>query len=360
MARTWGGVAAVLAMAVCLAAPGGAGAQSRTFGSALDKVPNTFGCETEPTFTSQSYNGDYFFLASGDPDCTWMQAGVEGNTSDPRTGAVPGDGRITSVSVRSGNNPAPLRFVIATQLDAGRVGGCCYFRSETPLLQPEQNKVTTFPVNLPVQKNADAGVIRGDYIGVSAPSGAGTLPLFGDGRHNTLTYSGPGTLQAAFWYPRLTRENSQASSRNPGGIPNMEVLLRWTWCPGAGGARAAQSCSATGGGSLGRGDAAAAASVVGSRLRARRGRVGLKVRCLLAGGCRGRARLRTRGTGASARKSRIVGSKKLRIAGGKTATVRIRLNRLGRRLARRRKTALVAVVDLGKAGTTKKNVTLRR
>lgn len=346
-------MAALLAVAVSLAAPGGAGAQTRTFGSALDKTPNTFGCETEPTFTSQSYNGDYQFLPSNDPDCTWMQAGVEGNPSDPRTGAVPGDGGIVSVSVRSGPNPAPLRFVIATQLQ----GGCCYFRSETPLLQPAPNTVSTFPVDLPVQKNADAGITRGDYIGVSAPSGAGTLPLFGDGRHNTLTYSGPGTLQAAFWYPRLTRENSQASSRNPGGIPNMELLLRWTWCPNAGGARASQACSGGGGtGDLPGG--VAATRVVGSRLTARRGRVGLRVRCLLATTCRGRASLRTRGTSAAA-KARALGSKRLSIRAGKTRKVRIRLNRRGRRLARRRRAKVTAVIDMGAAGKTTKNMTLR-
>ena len=349
-------------LALCLLLPATALAQnSRQFGSALDKAPNAnFGCETEPTFTSQSYDGAYRFLPSGDPDCTWFQAGVEGNPGNPLTGAVPGDGRITSVSVRSGPSPSPLRFTILTQLNT-RGGGnaCCYWRSETPLVQPRPNGVSTFAVNLPVQKNVELQTAsqRGDYIGISGVSGAGTLPLFSNGRNNPLNDSGPGSLQAAFYYPRLQRRD-QASGRNPSGIPGIEVLLRWTWCPGPRGAQAAQGCRSVGSTEPG---GIASASLLGRRLRVRRGRVALRVRCLLDAGCRGRALLRTGGASASKRKARTIGSKRLKLKGGKTRVVKIKLNGRGRKLVRkRRRSKVTAVVDLGKAGKTTKKMTLRR
>ena len=56
----------------------------------------------------------------------------------------------------------------------------------------------------------------------------------------------------------------------------------------------------------------------------------------------------------------MVGRKRIRIDGGKKERVRIRLNRRGRKLIRRGRVKAVAIVDLGAAGTVKKNVTLRR
>ena len=249
---------ALLVVIACgLVAAQSAAAASRTLGSPLTQVPNTFGCDVEPTFTggANTANGAYDFVASGDPDCTWFQAGVPGSTdySDPRTGSVPADGRITNIRVRSGPNPALMSFVIVRQLQQMQTGSaCCSLVSETPLVRPRANDVTDFPVDIPVERNVNPqnGIATADYIGVSAVSGSGMLPMFSNGRHNTLTDASiPGNPQAAFWYPRLgTFPNDRAAGRRESGIPGMEVLLQWTWC-------AAGDATCTPGGSGGGGGA---------------------------------------------------------------------------------------------------------
>lgn len=102
------------------------------------------------------------------------------------------------------------------------------------------------------------------------------------------------------------------------------------------------------------------AAVLGSRLTAANGRVPVRVKCRMATDCAGRLTLRTRGAGTAAKKSRVVGTRKVRIGAGKTARVRVPLNRLGRRLAKRKRTKLAVTVDLGSRGTAKKNMVLRR
>ena len=220
----------------CLVAPGSALGQSQTLGSPLTQTPNTFGCETKPTFTEQSVNGNYQFLASGQPDCTWFQTGVWGNPADPRTGAVPGDGRITNVAVRSGANPALIRFTILRLFADSGSGSrqCCFFVSETQPARPDPDTVTNFAVNLPVERNTNPnnGLVTQDFIGVSAISGTGLLPLFGNGFHNTLTDYQNGNTTAGFIYPRLGAiPNDSGGGRREEGVPGFEVLMRWTWTP---------------------------------------------------------------------------------------------------------------------------------
>ena len=237
-------MAAVL-LAACLVVPAGALGQARTLGSPLTRTPNLHGCETEPTFTANSSNGDYEALPSGDPDCTWFQSGVVGaqNYSDPRTGSVPSDGTITTVSVRSGPNPSPLRFVVVRQFEQSAGGFCCAFvpGRETPLVQPRPNQVSTFTVNLPVERNVDTqrGIITADYIGLSGVTGGNrTLPIADTGNNNTLTGYTAGSPVAGFLYPRLgQRPGDTGGGRNESGIPNVEVLLQWTWVPAGGAGR---------------------------------------------------------------------------------------------------------------------------
>ena len=351
------------AVLVCLAAPGSALGQSRTLGSPLTQTPNTFGCETKPTFTEQSFDGNYRFLASGQPDCTWFQTGVLGNPSDPRTGAVPGDGRITNVAVRSGGNPALMRFTILRLFADSGSGSrqCCFFVSETQPVRPAPNSVMNFAVNLPVERNTNPanGLVTQDFIGVSAVSGSGVLPLFGNGSHNTISDYQNGNTTAGFIYPRLGAiPNDSGGGRREEGVPGFEVLMQWTWTP------AGSPAPPTTPGAQPVGPGRGPVSLLGDGgLAARNGFVGLQVQCLLTRDCRGVALLRTRAGAAAAgkrRKSRVVGRKRIRIAGGKKARVRIRLNRRGRKLIRRGRLKAVAIVDLGAVGTVKKNVTLRR
>lgn len=234
-------LACVVAVA-SLIAPATAFAQARTLGSPLTRTPNLHGCETEPTFTQNSFNGDYEPLPSGDPDCTWFQGGVVGaqNYSDPRTGSVPSDGTITTVTVLSGPNPSPLRFVVVRQFEQSAGGFCCAFvpGRETGLMQPTPNGRSTFTINMPVERNVDTtrGIITADYIGVSGVTGGNrTLPLADTGNNNTLTGYTPGSPIAGFLYPRLGQvPGDSGGGRNDKGIPNVEVLLQWTWVPAAG------------------------------------------------------------------------------------------------------------------------------
>ena len=251
-----------LAVTLGLVLPSTALGQARTLGSPLTLAPNTFGCDVRPTITGDIVNGNYTFLLSGAPDCTWFQSGVPGSLNDPRTGSVPGDGVITNIAVRSGPNPAPLSFVVLRQLAQGGTGSaCCFFVSETPLVQPQPNTVTNFAVNIPVERNTNPqnGIITGDYIGVSAPAGAGMLPMAGTGRHNLLTDAFlPGNPRAGFMYPRFgSLQGDNQGGRHEEGIPGMELLLQWTWCP------AGQNCSAGAGGGGGGGGGGGAAQQPG-------------------------------------------------------------------------------------------------
>src|SRR4051794_27184008 len=165
--------AVLLALAgVALLLPAAAGAEIQTLGSPLTTAPNiTDGCETMPQIVDTQ--GNMGPVPSGTADCTWRLAGVI-STTDPRGSTVPGTGRIFAVSVRSGPNPSPLRFTIFRQL--GSV--CCFFVRETNPVQPAPNAISTFAVDLPVERNVDnSGIIAYDQIGVSGVSNAGSLPL---------------------------------------------------------------------------------------------------------------------------------------------------------------------------------------
>ena len=210
-------------------------AQSVTMGSPLTATPNiSVSCGGIPLIAN--VNGDYGFFASGAADCTWRQSGVFGVLSgDPRFSSVPGDGFITSVSVRSGPNPAPLRFVVFRQLGTGGFGPqsqCCFFQSETNEVQPLPNTITTFTTNIPVQRNTINGFQAIDLIGISARTGTGTLPLSLVGSTNNFAFTQFGSVNAGFFYPRIgSLPNDIGGGRREEGIPGIEVLMQWTWCP---------------------------------------------------------------------------------------------------------------------------------
>ncbi|MDQ6796226.1 MAG: hypothetical protein M3067_15685 [Chloroflexota bacterium] len=230
-------------LAVALLTPGSAAAQSRVLGSPLTAEPNVnLGCETRLALGDDGGTGTYYASPSGQPDCTWRQSGVFGVTDynvDSRTSSVPATGRITNVAVRSGPNPGLIRFVIMRQLAAGGSGGeqggsyCCYAVEEGPVVRPNPNTITNFATNFLVVRNVDSnGVLAVDHIGVSGVAGTGSLPLHSTGRNNSFQFTEPGSVNAAFFYPRLGGQPSDASAgRREEGVPGFEMLIRWTWCP---------------------------------------------------------------------------------------------------------------------------------
>jgi hypothetical protein len=243
MAPRTPGVLLALALVIVLLAPGLAVAQGRVLGSPLTAEPNVnLGCETHLALGDDGGTGNYYASPSRQPDCTWRQSGVFGVTDydvDSRTSSVPATGRITNIAVRSGPNPGLIRFVIMRQLSAGGSGGneggsyCCYFVEEGPVVRPNPKAITNFATNFLVVRNVDSnGVLAADHIAVSGVSGSGSLPLHSTGRNNAFDLTEPGSVNAAFFYPRLGRQPRDASAgRREEGVPGFEVLIRWTWCP---------------------------------------------------------------------------------------------------------------------------------
>jgi hypothetical protein len=360
---------AFAAIALCVALPTSAGAQSRQFGSSLSQPPNAgFGCETKPTFTEQSTNGDYFPRPSNTADCTWYQVGVFGQPGAQPSGAVPGDGTISNIAVRSGPNPAAIRFVVL-RLFADAASGdrqCCFFVAETGVVQPAPNQVTNFAVNLPVERNTNPqnNLVTQDYVGVSGVTGTGTLPLFTNGNNNVLSGMSNGNPVAGFYYPRfgsLPSDNFNGPGRREEQIPGFVVTMRSTWTP-VGQAPPPPPPNAVGAPQGPNQQARIARFLGGDSLTADGAAVPVDIRCLLEGACRGELVLRTRGGGAAqASAGRVLGRRKVRIGPGKKAEVRVRLNRAGRRLLRRQGRARAeAVLRLGSAGTVQRKVTVRR
>ena len=362
------------ALALTVATPGAARAQTVTLGSPLQEAPNiSFGCEAQPALLPDA-SGNFGLFQSGVPDCTWRQSGVFGILNDPRVSSVPGDGRIISISVRSGPEPAPLRVSIIRQLAAPGFGdACCFFVRETGPLQPQPNTVTTFAVDIPVERNtivrdpgdpgtpgdpddpgrpAD-GTMATDLVAISAASGSGSLPLFSTGRNNSFQFTETGSVNASFFYPRMgTIPNDSGGGRSEGtGIPGVELLINFTWCPAGVGGGPGQ-CAGGGGGGGGGG---------GAGLRSQNGQIanGRALIDLICNGnaaCRGVLELLNPAvpavvTNAKKKGAARFGKQSYDIQAGATATVSVKLNKKGKRLVRRLG-ALAVTVRLTPTGGT--------
>lgn len=309
-------------LALSLAFCGTAAAQSITMGSPLTQAPNvSFGCDAQPAIADS--NGDFGLFVSNAPDCTWRQSGVFGVTSgDGRFSSVPGTGTITSVSVRSGPTPAPLRFVIFRTLSTPGFGGeaqCCFYVGETDPVQPQPNAVTTFQTNIPVTRDTIDGFLAVDLFGISAASGTGTLPLFIPGQPNAFDLTTFGSVNAGFFYPRLgTIPNDVGGGRREDGIPGVELTVQWTWCP------AGQNCAGGGGGGGGGG---AGPAVRNQGAQVARGRAPVDLVCNGNAVCRGLLELIANPGAAAAngKKTPTFGKKKFELQPGATGIVDVKL-----------------------------------
>jgi hypothetical protein len=226
------------ALAALLLVPVGANAAATQFGSSLAPGPVlTFGCNAKPGLTNSPNWGDFGLFANNEPGgCTWSQAGVWGLNagSDPRTRSVPSDGRIIAAEVLSGPNPSPISITIFKQLaQPGAGSACCFFAGDTGPFQLTPNAITTLPLNIPVERNTKEGVLGVDLVSVSAENDGGSLPLREVGPHNVLSIPDGDPMTGAF-YPRLGRiPNDSQGGRHEiqEGVPGLELLVRWTFCP---------------------------------------------------------------------------------------------------------------------------------
>jgi hypothetical protein len=346
--RRFAGLLAVAAAAL----PASAGAQAVTFGSPLTSPPNLgefIRCENRISWDASS--GNAFVVPSGAPDCTWRQQGVFGNINDPRHSSVPGDGRIIGVEVLSGNNPAPLTFVVMSQyVSESNTGNtsCCHFVAETSVaVQPQPNTRTAFPLDLAVQRNTVGDLRRFDLVGVSAAAGTGMLPLHSTGQNNLFSYTQTGSVNAGEFYPRVSAA-SGLNARHEDGVAGVEVLARWTWCPagqtcgvgGGGGGSGGGGGTGGGGGGTGGGGTggASAAPTLASRNAAlAAGRALIDLACGGDAACAGVLELFNRGGAPVAkRKPTMYGSASYEIAAGGETTVRIKLNRKAKKQLRKK------------------------
>ncbi len=359
-----------LVVLVLLAAPS-ARATTTTFGSGLGAAPDTtLGCETAPFIANP--NGDFGFQASNQPDCTWRQTGVFGSASDPRFSSVPGDGRITKVEVRSGPNPAPLRFVVIRQL--GNAGAtqdtqCCFFVSETAPVTPAPNAVSTFVVSIPVQRNTLDGVRAFDLMAVSAVSGTGTLPLLQTGPQNTFATTQSGAVDAGFFYPRMGAEpNDTGGGRREQGISGVELTVRWTWAsaddPSLAAPQPAPQAPQPGPVVPAAAAAPVAPSLARTSARLRDGRAQIALACKGNAACAGQLELlaRSAGTRAAATKKAVsYGRASYAVKAGGKATIKLKLGTKGKRAVRGRQRLEAVLVLTPKGGkAVRRQLTLRR
>lgn len=373
-------IAAVLGVLV-IAAP--AAAQTTTRGSTLQNAPNVnFGCEVAPG--TELFAPEAVMQPHGFPSCTWWMSGSSGTVGDPRTTMVPSTGTVTKVRVRSGNNPAPIRIVIYRSNNSQ----CCEATRVSDVLQPAANQVSEFTVNFPVEVVAAPApsdptkVVRwSDYVGVSAASGTGTLPIHdqGPGTHTPEATFNPAVLLSMMTAPEiLPTDGIRVTGR---AAPGWELLLQYDHvrCPAnqfgqpvrSAGARAAQAgCPqpvptpapttpappqpvAAVPPAVAPVPPAPAARIAGAgTVRVRGGRLAFPIACTAPAGCRGTLRLRNG--------RRLLASAPVRVAAGKTATVRPKLTKAGRRALRRGKRLRArAELSLGAAGVIARTVTLR-
>jgi hypothetical protein len=352
--------------------PAHAGAAAVQFGSSLTPGPVvTFGCNAKPSLYDAS--GNYGLFVNNEPNgCTWSQAGVWGlnSGSDPRTRSVPSDGRIIAAEILSGAKPSPISVTIFKQLaQPGAGSACCFFVSDTGPFPLTPNAITTIPLNIPVERNTKEGVLGVDLVSVSAENDGGSLPVRVAGPSNVLSIP-DGDPMVGVFYPRLGRiPNDSQGGRHEllEGVPGYELLVRWTFCA-TGDVTCGGAPPVTPGPTVPLSPKAPAPVV--PRLGSKQAQVeeGKALVGLICGGsaaCEGRLSLLAPTAGASAVKAKpktiVYGSASYKLAAGAKGTVKVKLNRRGKKLLAKHAKATVTLRLVPKGGTaTTASVTLKR
>jgi len=335
----------VALMAMLAVTPGVASAQINGQGSPLTSPANyPYGCDTRwragdiPNHLTMVPE-DFYVLGGSTvhSDCTIFQTGATPATSH----IVPNSGKVTVARIKSGSNPAPVsiatvrQFTGKRQSDGQLVTTCCQGISETPTVNLTPNAVTEIPVNLLVQSSPydpqNPGVAGWrDWVVINVQSWNGTLPIYDNGSHPVapLTNDPGGT----WMFPQVDPNQHNLNAWIANGF---EVLMNYDWvptnattpgdqtppanptCPNAawtvGSARAAACTPA----------ATPLAQVRSTKLKLKRGRIGVSVKCARTDNqaCKGKVRLRT-----AAKKPVLLASKSLNISAGKTKTVSVSLS----------------------------------
>jgi hypothetical protein len=275
--------------------------------------------------------------------------------------------------VRRGHARARAERGVAGAAVSSGSGLCCTTKQISAPVQPGPDRVNEFAVNLPAGSGVGTqpGSQFNDILVVVAV-GPGSLPVNDRGTHGLLFNGSANQAQASFLHPALALGESNT---DVGIMDGYEVLLQYDWCGVPGTLSnpvptppANPQTACLGGPAAPGGAAPAPTAGVPAPLRAlataaavRRGVAALRLRCLLDTTCAGLIRLQARGAGgAVAAAARSYGSKRYRIKAGKSKTLKVKLNRAGRKaLRRKRKLPVNAVVSSGGQRWTLK-LTLRR
>lgn len=365
LVRRLGGIAIVVA-AAAICVPASASALTRTQGSPMDMTPATgaeaFGCESY--WLSGNSQRFLWTVELGIPmnSCSAFSVG----TNSDNTHFVPGPGTVTTVRVKSGPNPAPLKVTVVKQLFQKNPNPphqitdtiCCTGTGrESATFQPQPNAVTEYAANLQVTTTPSVNGASGhqDIVAVSAV-GPGDLPLASTGPHTGFPTAGEASIQA--FYPKV----ETGLQGSPWHYANWVVLMNYDWtdgCPaGASSAkRKANAACTVGGGGGGGGAAVAPASVTSKSLRLKKRVVAVKVKCTAAVGqrCKGNVKLST-----ATKKPRQLARKSLNVAGGKSKTVKLKLSNKARKRLKKKTNKVQVEIDLGAAGKATKALSLKR
>lgn len=325
-----------------------------------------FGCETAFLAGPESPY-EYQPYASGYSTCTTWMAGGPVQTS----GLTPLSGTVTKVRIKSGPSPAPLQITILRKLFQSSKSKpnqidsvCCTGVSESAVFTPTPNAVTEVPVNLAVsmQPALDGDTGYHDIVAV-AGAGPGQLPIASVGPHN-LFVNGSDTPFTEFFYPKIA---PGTASHNNHDYPNYMLLMQYDVCDGgasAARARASQACGAgTGAGApflQTNAKGKPVASIASKRLKMRKGKVAVRVRCATGtkARCKGKVGLYTR---PKKGKAKLLARRSVKVRDGKSAKVTLKLSRTARKRVKKKSNKVQVRFYLGKKlGTVSRNATLRR
>lgn len=355
---------------VVLMAPSAAVAQISGQGSPLKSPANyPYGCDTRWQAWDDLFRMDPIdFYAFGGytvhSTCTIFQTGATAATSH----IVPNSGKVTVARIKSGANPAPVSIATVRQYTGKRPSDgqltttCCKGISQTPQVNLTPNGITEIPVNFLVEskpydpQNPSVAGWR-DWVVINVATHEGTLPIYNNGSHPVAPVSNDegGTWHFPHIVPNQDNQNAWIAN-------GFEVLMNYDWvpteattpgdpapttpsCPNAAWtdrkARAAACAPAA---------KPALTEIRSSKLKLKRGKVGVSVKCLRTDkkACKGKVRLRT-----AAKKPVLLASTTLNVSAGKTKSVSVSLNSKARKRLKGKSKVRVEIAIAGQPTVTK-------
>ena len=322
---------------IALCAPVAAGAA--TFGADLSRpADSTLDCTIAPSST-------LYVVPSGADTCTWWTTGSEGGADTSEGHVVPyGGGTITAARVKVGPTTGPMQFVVMRSLrHPGSLDypACCFPVGASAVFTPAANGITEVPMNVATRHDTDpaSGINNYDHIAISvlepgvpvpadftgfsfdAPTGGAFYPHYEPGTERTTGLSGVVGYQTLI---NADIDQSSPGTGTPTGPTDVDP-------PGV--------------------DPLPPVALGGGVAPVRGSRAAVPVACRSAEECAGRIRLQ-RGAAVRVAASGLVresrraagrtyGRSGFSIPAGEATQVRVKLNKAGRRLLERRKSAKV-------------------